>query len=211
MVKKRTQKKMKILAAGDIHGDTRLVKKLAERAKKENVDLVILTGDLTFFDSSTKNLIGPFSKVGKKVLLIPGNHETIATADFFTEVYPDVKNIHGYSIKMGDVGIFGAGGANIGPFTRLKESELYNLLFKGFQKIKDSEIKVMVTHVPPSNSMAEEMLKTNCGSSGVEKAIKRFKPDLALCSHIHETSGIEEKIGQTKLINVGREGKIIEI
>ena len=28
--------KTKILAAGDIHGDTGLVKRLAERAKKEN-------------------------------------------------------------------------------------------------------------------------------------------------------------------------------
>ena len=30
-------KKTKILAIGDIHGDTGLVKKLAEKAKKENI------------------------------------------------------------------------------------------------------------------------------------------------------------------------------
>ena len=100
-------KKLKILAAGDIHGDTSLTKRLAEKAKKENVDLVILTGDLTWAEQSTDNIIGPFAKAGKKVLLIPGNHETLATADFLAEVYPNTKNIHGYAMKFGDVGIFG--------------------------------------------------------------------------------------------------------
>ena len=49
------KKKSKILAIGDLHGDTGLVKKLAKKAKDENVDLVILTGDLTFAEQSTKN------------------------------------------------------------------------------------------------------------------------------------------------------------
>ena len=44
-----------------------------------------------------------------------------------------------------------------------------------------------------------------------EKAIKQFKPDILLHGHIHEASGFEEYIGKTKVINVGREGKIIEI
>lgn len=211
MVKSKKSKKFKILAAGDIHGDTRLAQRLAERAKKENVDLVILTGDLTFIEQSTDNLIGPFVKVGKKVLLIPGNHETIATADFLTQVYPDVKNLHGYAVKMGGIGIFGAGGANIGPFTRLKESELYDLLAQGFNKIKDSKFKIMVTHVHPSNTLIEKFTQFFQGSEGVERAIKKFKPDIALCSHVHEAAGIEEKLGNTRVIDVGREGKIIEI
>ena len=86
---------MKILASGDIHGDTRLAEQLAEKAKKEKVDLVILCGDITNFEMSTDNLIGPFKKRNKKVLLIPGNHETIATADFLAQLY-GMKNIHGY-------------------------------------------------------------------------------------------------------------------
>ncbi|GAG38374.1 unnamed protein product, partial [marine sediment metagenome] len=80
--KQKIKNKTKILAVGDIHGDTGLVKKLAEKAKKEDVDLIILTGDLTFAERSTKNLIGPFVKAKKQVLLIHGNHESIATADF---------------------------------------------------------------------------------------------------------------------------------
>lgn len=201
---------MKILAAGDLHGDTRLAKKLAERAKKEKVDLVILTGDLTYADTSTENLIGPFARAGKKVLVVPGNHETVATTNFLAQLYSNVKSLHGYSIKQSNVGIFGCGGANIGLF-RLKEEEIYNLLKKGFNDIRKSRKKIMVTHVHPHDSLMGRLTHFFPGSTAVRKAIERFKPDIALCSHVHEAAGIEEKIGRTKVINVGREGRIIEI
>jgi len=200
---------MKILASGDIHGDTNLAKKLAERAKKENVDLVILCGDLTYAEHSTENIVGPFVKAGKKIVLIPGNHETIATADFLAELYGAI-NLHGYSIKAGNVGLFGCGGANIGLF-QLEEKEIYDLLKKGHEKIKDLKTKIMVTHVHPEGSMMEKFTSFFPGSKGVTKAVKAFKPDILLCSHVHEAEGIEEKIGNTKVINVGKKGKIIEI
>jgi len=203
------EKKLKILAAGDIHGDTGLAEKLAERAEKEHVDLVILCGDLTMMEQSTDNIIGPFKKRNEKVLLIPGNHETVATADFLAELY-GVKNVHGYSVKYKDVGLFGCGGANIGLF-QLDEKEIYDLLKKGFDKIKYLEKKIMVTHVHPDKSKIEKFTKIFPGSSGVRKAIEKFHPDILLCSHVHEAEGIEEKIGKTKVISVGKKGKIIEI
>ena len=58
-IKRKSQKnkgKLKILAAGDFHGDSSISKKLAEKAEKENVDLVILTGDITGM-IETENLL----------------------------------------------------------------------------------------------------------------------------------------------------------
>ncbi|MBW2999767.1 metallophosphoesterase family protein [Candidatus Woesearchaeota archaeon] len=202
-------KKMKILASGDIHGDTDLAKKLAERAEKEKVDLVVLCGDLTFAEQNTQNIIGPFVKKKKKVLLIPGNHETVATADFLAELY-GVKNIHGYSVRYKDVGLFGCGGANIG-LMQLPENELFGLLKKGHDGIKYLKKKIMVTHVHPTGTKMEKFSKFFKGSKGVKKAVEKFKPDILLCSHVHEAEGIEEKIGKTKVVNVGKKGKIIEI
>jgi len=206
---KKENKKLKILAAGDLHGDTSLAKKLAEKAEKEKVDLVVLCGDLTMGEISTENLIGPFVKRKEKVILIPGNHETIATADFLSELY-GVKNLHGYSVKYRNVGIFGAGGANIGLF-QLNEKEIYDLLKKGFDKIKYLKKRIMVTHVHPEGTKMEKFTKFFPGSEGVKKAIDKFKPDVLLCSHVHEAEGIEEKIGKTKVVNVGKKGKIIEL
>ncbi len=210
LVKKIKEKHdLKILAAGDIHGDTLLAKKLAIRADEEDVDLVILCGDLTDFEKSTDNIIGPFVKRKKKVLFVPGNHESMATADFLAKLY-DIKNIHGYSVKYKEIGIFGCGFANVG-LSQLSEDEFYSVLKKGFDNIKYLKKKIMVTHVHPTETKMEKFSSFVPGSSGVKKAIDTLHPDLLLCSHVHEAEGIEEKVGKTKVINVGKEGKIITI
>lgn len=206
---KTKKDKLRIFSAGDIHGDTRLAERLAEEAKDKRADLVVLCGDLTFAERSTDNIIGPFKKRNLKVLLIPGNHETNATADFLAKVY-DVKNIHGYSVKYKDVGIFGAGGANIG-ISQLSEKEIYDMLKKGFEYIKGLDKKIMVTHVHPSDTKMEKFTQFFPGSTGVRRAIDKFQPDILLCSHVHEAEGLEEKIGKTRVINVGKRGKVIDI
>jgi Icc-related predicted phosphoesterase len=201
-------KKTKILAVGDIHGDTGLVKRLAEKAKKENVDLVILAGDLTFAEMSTKNIIGPFIKAKKQVLLIPGNHESIATADFLAEMYPDTKNIHGYSFQKGNLGIFGAGAGDIG-INQIRDSEIFDILKKGHESVKSLKKKIMVTHMHPKGSKAEFFGFE--GSKAVKKAVKEFQPNVLISAHIHEAGGLEEYAGKTKIINVSRKEKIFEI
>ena len=209
--KSAKHKGLRILAASDIHGDTDLAEKLAKQAEDENVDLVILCGDLTTAEQSTANIIGPFVKRNEKVLLIPGNHETVATADFLAEMY-NVKNIHGYSVTYKDVGVFGCGGAtNVGPVMPIDEDELYDLLKKGFEKIKYLRKKIMVTHIHPADSKMGKFSTFVPGSSSVKKAIEKFSPDILLCGHVHEAEGIEEMVGKTKVINVGRKGKIIRL
>ena len=209
MANQENKTKLRILAAGDIHGDTNQAKKLAEQAEKENIDLVVLCGDLTYEETSTEGIIGPFVKKHKKVILIPGNHETVATADFLAELY-GATNLHGYSVKYKGVGLFGCGGANIGMF-QLSEDEIFELIKKGYERIKDAKKKILVTHVHPSGSLMEKFTSIFPGSEGVKKAIDTFKPDFLLCSHVHEAEGIEEMIGKTKVINVGKKGKVIEV
>jgi len=199
---------MKVLAASDIHGDLNLVKSLALKAQKEKVDMVLLCGDLTMSEASIEGIIGPFKEKNLKVGIIPGNHESRATANFLTEQYKLI-NLHGYSYYMEKVGLFGCGSANIGMF-QLSEEEIFKSLEGSHETIKDASKKLMVTHVHPSNSFMERMSGFQ-GSESVRKAIENFQPDFALCGHIHEAEGIEELIGKTKLINVGRQGKILEL
>ena len=201
-------KKTKILAVGDIHGDTGLSKRLAEKAKKENVDLVILAGDMTWAEQSLKGIIGPFVKAKKQVLLIPGNHETVATADFLAEMYSPTKNLHGYSFVKGDLGVFGAGGGDMGIHF-IEDPEIFKLLKKGHKKVKNLKKKIMVTHMHHRGSKSE--FSGFPGSKAVRKAIKEFKPNILISAHIHEAGGIEEKIGKTKVINVSKKPKIFEI
>ena len=69
----------------------------------------------------------------------------------------------------------------------------------------------MVTHIHPSDTMMEKFSKFVQGSKGLKKAIETFKPDLLICGHVHEAEGIEEKVGNTIVMNVGKKGKIFEI
>jgi len=200
------KKKFKILAASDLHGDSSIAKKLANKAAKNDVDLVVLCGDITGL-IETRDIIKPFKDKNQKVLLIPGNHETFATADFLAEFY-GVKNIHGYSAKYNDVGFFGCGGADFG-LNPMTEKEIFSTLKKGFENIKDQKKKIMITHMHAAETKAE--FSGFEGSISIKKAVEQFKPDILISGHIHEAEGIEEKLGKTKIFNVGAEGKIIEI
>lgn len=201
-------KKLKILAAADIHGDSKLVKKLAEKSAREKVDLVVLCGDITGW-VETKNIIKPFKDKNKRVLILPGNWDSFATTDFLAQVY-GIKNIHGYSAVYENVGFFGAGGAEDAPGPgRITEKEMLSALEKAHSKLKGIEKKIMVTHMHPSGSLSE--FSGVPGSNAISKAIKKFKPDLLIHGHIHEASGADEIINGTRVLNVSRGGTIIEI
>ncbi len=201
-------KKLKILAVSDTHGDSKLTKKLAEKAEAEKVDLVILCGDIVGWQE-TKDIIKPFKDKNKKVLIIPGNHESFATADFLAELY-GVKNIHGYSVKYEDVGIFGAGGADMQFFPgHITDKELFETLKKAHKSLEGIEKKIMVTHMHPEGSKSE--FSGFKGSKAITKAIKEFKPNILIHGHVHEAAGFEETIGKTRVINVGKNGRIIEL
>jgi Icc-related predicted phosphoesterase len=196
----------KILAFGDIHGDREQAKKLAEKARDENVDLVIICGDFVKDENDVSQLLGLFDK---KVMIIPGNHESPATVNFLSELYK-FKNLHGYYYKCNDVGLFGCGSANIGLF-QLKEQEILDMLKKGHYGVKDCKKRIMVSHNHPSGSIMERFSKFVPGSDGIKKAIDELKPDILFCCHAHEAHGVEEQIGNTRVINVGKDGKILDI
>ena len=202
--KEKQNKKLRILAAGDIHGDSKLAENLAKKAEKAQVDLVILTGDIVGL-VETKNLIKPFTDRGEKVLFVPGNWDAPGTAEVLSKLY-GIKNIDNYYIKHNNVGIFGLG--NPGTLA-LDEEETFHKLEKNFEKIKNLEKKILVTHMHAAGTKSE--LSGFPGSSGIRKAIDKFQPNLFISGHIHELEGIEDKIGKTRILNVGRKGKIIEI
>lgn len=201
------EKKLKILAAADIHGESKIAKRLANKAERENVDLVVLCGDIMGFQE-TKNIIKPFKEKNKKVIIIPGNWDSLSNTNFLAEMY-DVKNLHGYSVKIGDVGFFGAGGAEGPGPGRVTEREILSALKKAYSGLKGIEKKIMITHEHPFGSVSE--FSGIDGNKAITKAIKTFHPDILIHGHIHEASGMEDKIGNTKIFNVGKEGKILEV
>lgn len=200
--------KLKILAAGDFHGEPATSKKLAEKAEKEKVDLVVLLGDM-FGMVETKNIIKPFTDRKQKVIFVPGNWESSADAELLTKNY-GIKNIEKNYVIYKNTGIFGVGSADwalypdeVKTFKHLKQQN------EKLEKIKTLEKKIMISHLHAAGTKSE--LSGIPGDEAIRKAIDKFQPDLFIAGHIHELEGVEEKIGKTKVVNVGRKGKIFEI
>ncbi|MDD5417491.1 MAG: metallophosphoesterase [Candidatus Nanoarchaeia archaeon] len=200
----------KILAASDIHGDRKAIERIVKRAGENKVDVVVLCGDILLSDFDADNMVGLLADNGIETLIIPGNHETDATVEFLSALYkPLIKNIHCKTHVKNDVGFFGCGGANIGLF-QLDDAYTKNKLKYSHEIIKNLNKKIMVTHAPPFDTKVDD-LGVPAGSEGVREAIEELQPDLCLCGHIHETAGLTDRIGRTKIINVGKNGVIIDI
>lgn len=200
-------KKTKILAIADIHGDSRLVKKAAKKAKKENVDMVIIAGDLTWFGQPAQEIISPFLKNKKPVLTIPGNHDPETISQELEQIYKGTIDLHKKDFIKDKIGFFGTGTTDWGFYEDGKQ--VYSELKKAHNKIKDLKKKIMVVHCPPEGSKIE--LLGYPGSRGVRNALDKFKPDFLICGHMHEGGGLIEKIGKTKILNVARKPIIFEI
>ena len=210
--KQEKHEKLKILAIGDLHGDSDLAKKLAQKAERNNVDLVMLLGDIHGFVES-RNLIKPFQKALKKVVFVPGNWDSTFDAKQLSEIY-SVKNLDGYYATYKGVGIIGVGSPDFQ--LELNEKKTFEKLEKNFEKLKqlgkkhpELKKKILISHIHAAKTKSE--FSGFHGSQALRKAIDKFQPDFFLSAHIHEAEGIEEKIGKTRVINVGRRGKIFEV
>ena len=79
-------KKLRILAAGDLHGDLGIAKKLSAKAKKNKVDLVVLAGDVYGYVKGDGKILDPFldAKQEKKIddfIKFVGKKAKIVTVD----------------------------------------------------------------------------------------------------------------------------------
>jgi Icc-related predicted phosphoesterase len=114
------------------------------------------------------------------------------------------KNLDKYYVNYGDVGIAGIGNEN----WKTIDYEDLESIKKNFQRMKPKK-RVLVSHWHAKGTLAE--------FSGVEgdrllrRAVEELNPDLLISAHIHEAEGIEDKVGKTRIIQVGRKGTIIEI
>jgi len=99
------------------------------------------------------------------------------------------------------------------PFSHRKKSKSRIRLEKFDKLMKNTKDPILVSHAPPYGyldalnfpGIKKEMKGRHVGSKVVLRMIKKYKPKLVLCGHIHEGKG-KVKIGKTKVINAGCRG-----
>jgi len=72
------------------------------------------------------------------------------------------------------------------------------------------DVDVLVLHSPPYGFL-DGSGSRSLGSHALLEAIERVQPAVAVCGHIHECAGGEARVGQTRLFNLGPEGRFIEV
>ncbi len=194
---------MKILAFVDLHGSSIFLKQIEKKAK--DADLIVCAGDFTNFEQYMDIVAKKLNEIGKKILMVPGNHETEEGLKEICSMFKNLKYLHKktYSIKEYIFVGYGGGGFSLTD----KEFEEWSKKIKA--QLKGKKI-ILITHAPPYNTKLDLIDKEPHGNKSIRKFIETFKPILAISGHLHECVGTD-KIGNTKLINPGPLGKLIEI
>ncbi|MBC8501341.1 MAG: metallophosphoesterase family protein [DPANN group archaeon] len=195
---------MKILAFADHHGSPEDIKVIAKKAK--DADIIVCVGDFTIFEHEIEYIMGQMNKLSKKVLLIHGNHEDEETVEFLSQHFKNVEFIHKKTFEIEDYIFVGFGGG--GFATRDPEFEVWSNEIK--KTIKDKKV-VLLTHGPPYGTKVDLLGMGYVGNKSFTKFIKKERPALVICGHLHETFNKRDKIGKTLVINPGPEGEIIEV
>ena len=196
---------MKILVFTDVHEKNKFIDVLLKKAKL--VDLLVCCGDLSWFGHSLESMIKKLSKAGKKMLIIPGNHESKQEIENLCKKYAFLINLHKKSYIINNVIFIGYG--NLG--FSLNEPGFEKLIPSFKKKIKDKKI-VFITHGPSYGTKLDYLpLFEHTGCKTFNKFIREVKPDYHFCGHLHENIGVRDKLGKTQIVNPGPEGMIFEI
>jgi Icc-related predicted phosphoesterase len=69
---------------------------------------------------------------------------------------------------------------------------------------------VLVVHSPP-HGYVDQAFGRHLGSRAILDAILTKRPPLAVCGHIHQCWGREATVGDTRVVNLGPEGRFFEL
>jgi Icc-related predicted phosphoesterase len=197
---------MKFLTFVDLHEDKKALKLLLERAKEEDIEFLVCAGDLSQFSRNLRFMLRQLNELGKKIYVLPGNHESDRT---LSEVLPDYPNFVAFHKKEIEINNYIFLGYGEGGFAQ-EDVEFRRIAREWYGKHKGKKT-VLVTHGPPYGTKTDLLDGHYVGNKDFRSFIERIEPHLVICGHIHETAGQVDNIRKTKIVNPGCEGKVIEL
>jgi Icc-related predicted phosphoesterase len=197
---------VKLLVFSDIHSDARAL----ERLMAIEADYYFCAGDLVNFSRGLDVMGEILGKRGKKVYVIPGNHESAQQVTDLCGRF-GLHDFHGGRLEIDGFHVVGLGYSNPTPFDtpgEYSEEELAERLhvFDGLKPM------VAICHVPPSGTMLDRITNLrHAGSTSMREFLQRERPRYFFCGHIHEAAGMQEKLGETSAMNVGKKGYLLDL
>ena len=201
---------MKILIFTDIHGSLNALKRIEQKTKSENPDLLVCAGDISIFEHGIAGIFRRLNKLNKKIITVHGNHEDDATYVKYSKIFKNIVFIHKRHFTKNNLLFIGYGG---GGFSQTdKEFEyLAKTKFKDIISHNKGKKIILVTHAPPYKTKLDKLGRNYSGNKSLRDFIDKYKIDLHICGHLHENFGKEDNIGKTRVINPGPFGKILVV
>jgi hypothetical protein len=197
---------VRLLAFSDLHRDLDQAASLAERSSE--ADVVIAAGDFASVHEGLEETIEALRPISVPTVLVPGNNETET---------PCAQPARAGTSR----------GCSTGRTQRLTAGTLRPRRGNpdhalGLELRPERGAGGRAPRTLPRGRRARGPLapKGHCdtsssgdhlGSEAILEAIETKRPPLAVCGHIHEAWGAEDEVGETKVINLGPSGRLIDV
>lgn len=207
--KVKDNENLRFLVCGDFHSDLKIPNKILKSVDLDKVDVVLFSGDLSDGKGDFKELLKPFAN--KRILMIPGNHETRKQINNLVDFY-DVELLGNKPLIFNEkLAIFGSNYSSIGPYG-ISEDEVFTNLVENWKAVEDVPFKVQINHIPPTDTEIGDASPYHfvTGSEALFDFLEDFSPDKLFVGHIHESSGLEEKIFNTDMVCVANTFRVFD-
>jgi uncharacterized protein len=195
---------MRLLAFSDVHRDLTQAGALVDRAGA--VDVVVAAGDFASVHRGLEELIDVLAAIETPTVLVAGNNETDAALRAACDRWRSAHVLHGGGMEIDGVAFFGlGGGVPVTPWDwsfDLTEDEAAGAL-TGLPRGG-----VLVVHSPPKGYVDGPR---RLGSQAILEAVEDKQPRLVVCGHIHEAAGEQATIGESRVLNVGPSGVVVDV
>lgn len=205
---------MKILATSDIHNDLRFCAEIVTKAIENEVDVIVISGDLTNFGTQEElQLVVKNLDCGIPYVFAGGNHDSCIYSTKFAKFLKKYSNfflLRDSYVTIDGVKFYGS------PYTiRFKNwwfMEKESCMPKHLPK---EECDIMICHQPISHekiSYAETAFGfADLGCQAYNDFIEKSKIKHYITGHVHERGGGEALIGNTQVYNCAGVIKIINV
>lgn len=199
---------MNILCVSDLHADLHACAKIVERA--DAADLVLLAGDFARRHWMLEETIDALKAIRTPTALVPGNNER---PDALREACQGWKNavvLHGGGATLAGLPVWGlGGGVPVTPFGAWS----FDLTEDQARAMLDAcpDQAILVTHSPPKGHGDRTSDGVHAGSDAVLETIRRRRPRLVVCGHVHDSWGSDTTEGPTRILNAGPRGVMVSL
>jgi Icc-related predicted phosphoesterase len=199
---------MKLLLFSDVHRNLKHCRRLVEMSA--SVDVVVGAGDFANQHSGLDDCIRALSPITTPAVIVPGNNEREEALRQAARAWPSAVVLHAEGTTIDGIPFHGLGGGI--PVTSFGAWSYDFTEDQARTMLEDCpEGAVLVSHSPARGHGDATGSGATQGSVAVLEAIRTKRPRLVVCGHIHDSWGYDGHEGETRIINAGPKGVIVDV